>query len=290
MFKSGFVTIVGKPNAGKSTLLNAIIKEKVAIATPKKNTTRNQIKGIYNDDDSQIVFIDTPGFLKDNSLLEKHMKSRISDSINGVDIVLFLLPFWKNLDEEYLRNIQFSTNGDTKKYILLSKIDKATNKKDLYDAAIAAEETGIFDKIIPISSIRNTNIDHLIFEIKKDLNEDVAYYDRDKTHEFTDDFYVAEIIREKALFNLSEEIPHEMFVTIPKLERKKGTIYINAEIILARDSLKSIVIGKNGEMLGKIGTAARIELEKYFGKKIYLETFVKVRKKWQEKDSIIKSL
>lgn len=290
MFKSGFVTIVGKPNAGKSTLLNSLLKEKIAIATPKKNTTRNQIKGIYNDEDSQIIFIDTPGYLEDKTQLEKQMKKRISDSINGVDIILYLLPFWKKLDSEYIDNIELTSTKNTKKYILLTKIDKSTTKEDVFKKAEEVSKTNIFDKIIPISSIKNLNIDNLIKEIKSDLKEDIPYYDQKKSHEYTDEFYCAEIIREKALFSLSEEIPHELFVAITKFENNKDILKINTEIILSRTSLKKIVIGKQGEMLKKIGQKSRIELENHFKKKVYIEIFVKVREKWQEKESIIKSI
>ncbi len=288
--KSGFVTIVGKPNAGKSTLLNYIIGHKVSIATHKQNTTRNQIKGIYNDKDSQIVFVDTPGFISVKTKLDEDMHQRIIDSIKGVDIILYLLPFWKDLDENYLNTIEVTKNTKAKKYLLLTKVDKADTKQDIFEAAVKFNESKYFDKILPISSHRNINIDNLIDEIKKDINIDIAYYGREDSHEYSDQFYCAEIIREKALFNLSEEIPHHLFVSIEEFELKKDSVFIRAELIVDRDNLKRIVVGKEGSMIKIIGQKSRKELENYFGRKVFIETFVKVRKDWKNKDSIIKKI
>ncbi len=288
--KSGFVTIVGKPNAGKSTLLNCIIGHKISIATHKQNTTRNQIKGIYNDENSQIVFIDTPGFITAKTKLDQDMHQRIINSIKGVNIILYLLPFWKELDEDYLNTIEITKDVSIKKYLLLTKIDKASNKQLIFEAASKFNNNKYFNKIIPISSHRDLNIDNLLKEIKKDLKEDIAYYQRENSHEYSDQFYCAEIIREKALFNLNEEIPHHLFVSIEEFELKKDKVFVRAEIIVDRDNLKKIVVGKNGEKIKIIGQKAREELEQYFGKKVFIETFVKVRENWQNKDSIIKKI
>ncbi|BDU67797.1 MAG: GTPase Era [Candidatus Tyloplasma litorale] len=288
--KSGFVSIVGKPNSGKSTLLNCIIGHKISIATHKKNTTRNQIKGILNSEDAQIIFMDTPGFIDVKTKLDEDMYQRIIDSIKGVDIILYLLPFWKDLDNEYLETIKITEKTAAKKYLLLTKVDKAKTKTELLEIAKKFNETNLFDKIIPISSYRETNIKVLVEEIKKDLKEDVAYYDRDSFHEFSDQFYSAEIIREKALFNLNNEIPHHLFVSIEEFENKKRSVFIRAEIIIDRDNLKRIIIGKNGSKIKIIGEKSREELEHYFGKKVFLETFVKIKKDWKNKDSIIKNI
>ena len=290
MFKSGFVTIVGKPNAGKSTLLNYIIGHKVSIATNKQNTTRNQIKGIYNDDNSQIIFVDTPGFIRVKTRLDEDMHRRIVDSLKGVDIILYLLPFWKELDEDYLINIELTKNSKAKKYLLLTKVDKAETKTKVFEAAAKFNDNDIFDKIIPISSHRDINIESLISEVKKDLKEDIAYYDEGISHEFSERFYIAEIIREKALFNLNDEIPHHLFINIDELSHKDNVVYIRAEIIIDRENIKRIVIGKNGEKLKIIGMKAKEELERYFNKKVFIETFVKIKKDWQNKDSIIKNI
>ncbi len=288
--KSGFVTIVGKPNAGKSTLINYLIGHKVSIATHKQNTTRNQIKGIYNDDEAQIVFVDTPGFIGVKTKLDEDMHQRIVDSIKGVDVILYLLPFWKDLDEDYLNTIEVTKNTSAKKYLLLTKVDKADNKARVYEAAAKFADNKYFDKILPISSHRDINIDTLINEVKKDIKVDIAFYGREDSHEYTDQFYSAEIIREKALFNLDEEIPHHLFVAIEEFELKPDSVFIRAELIVDRDNLKRIVVGKDGSMIKIIGQKAREELKAYFGRKVHIETFVKVRKDWQNKDSIIKAI
>ncbi len=288
--KSGFVTIVGKPNAGKSTLLNYIIGHKVSIATHKQNTTRNQIRGIYNDQDSQIIFVDTPGFISVKTKLDEDMHQRILDSMKGVNVILYLLPFWKDLDEDYLKTIEITKNTKAKKYLLLTKVDKADNKASVYEAAAKFNETKYFDKILPISSFKNINIDQLIEEVKKDLELDIAYYGREDSHEYTDKFYAAEIIREKALFNLDEEIPHHLFVSIEEFELTDKKVFLRAELIVDRENLKRIVVGKEGSMIKIIGQKAREELENYFGRPVYIETFVKVRKDWKNKDSIIKNI
>ncbi len=288
--KVGFVTIVGKPNAGKSTLLNYIIGHKVSIATHKQNTTRNQIKGIYNDSDSQIIFIDTPGFIKAKNKLDEDMHQRIMDSLKGVDVILYLLPFWKELDEDYLKNIELTKVVKSKKFLLLTKIDKADNKSEIYSAVDKLKDNNYFDEIIPISSFKDINLDVLIDLIKNSLNDDVAYYDKNSSHEYSDQFYAAEIIREKALFNLNDEIPHHLFVSIEEFELKRESVFIRAEIIIDRENLKRIIVGKDGSMIKIIGEKARKELENYFGRKVFIETFVKVRKDWQNKESIIKRI
>lgn len=289
--KSGFVTIVGKPNSGKSTLLNCIIGHKVSIATHKKNTTRNQIRGIYNDYESQIIFIDTPGFLNSKNKLEEDMQQRIINSLKGVDVILYLLPYWKKLDVDYLQKIELTKKINSKKYLLLTKVDKALKKEELYPYASKYNDNNFFDKIIPISSYRGTNIDTLKEELKKDLSLDILFYEENKFYELDDKFYIAEIIREKALFNLNEEVPHHLFVVVTDLDfKKRNSIFIRAEIIVDRLNLKQIIIGKDGEKLKIIGQKSREELEFYFNKKIYLETFVKVRKNWKNKDSIIKAI
>lgn len=290
MFKSGFVTIVGKPNVGKSTLLNYLIGHKVSIATHKKNTTRNQIKGIYNDENSQIIFVDTPGFIETKTKLDEDMRQRIVNSLKGVDIILYLLPFWKKLDNEYLEAIELTKKSSAKKYLLLTKVDKADTKEEVFKAAAKFQNDSMFDKIIPISSFKDINLKNIIEEIKKDLKEDIAYYDKEKSNEYTDEFYCSEIIREKALFNLDQEIPHHLFVSVDEFDLQNDLVKIRAEIIVDRDNLKKIIVGKEGSMIKIIGQKAREELESYFGKKVYLETFVKVRKDWQNKDSIIKTI
>ena len=210
--------------------------------------------------------------------------------MNGVDVILYLLPFWRKLDEDYLKVIEITKNTKAKKYLLLTKVDKANNKSEVFEAAEKLMNNKYFDKIMPVSSFRGVNIETLVEELKKDLHEDVAYYDIDKSHEYSDEFYCSEIIREKALFNLSNEIPHHLFVVIDEFKRKRDSIFIRAEIIIDRENLKRIVIGNDGSKIKTIGQKSRQELETYFGKKVFIETFIKIRKDWQNKDSIIKSI
>ena len=289
--RAGFVTIVGKPNSGKSTLMNALIGKKISIATPRKNTTRNQIKGILNTENAQIIFTDTPGFLRAESKLDERMHQVITNSIQGVDVIMFLLPFWYELDVDYLNTIQLLEDSSIKKYLILTKIDKAAKQSDLLEAVARFNDTEFFDKIIPISSTKAKNLDLLVEEITKDLPEDdIMYYDEGQVSESTDEFYAAEIVREKALFNLDQEVPHQLFVTIEVQKDTKDLKRLRAEIIVGRESIKGIIIGKGGSKLKKIGEQSRYDLEKYFGKKVFLEIFVKVKKDWQDKESIINEI
>ena len=287
--KFGFVAIIGKPNSGKSTLINSILEQKIAITTHRKNTTRNKIRGIYNDDDSQIIFIDTPGFLEAKTKLDEKMKSTITNSVKDVDVILFLSPFWKSLDFEYFEKLK-TLNNKTKKIFLLTQIDKTTNKAEIFEKGQEVMETNLFDQVIPISSIKGYNVEELITVIKKYLKDDHPYFDRKKSYEFEDEFYVAEIIREKILVFLNYEIPHHTFVKTVALERKRDVIRIRVEIFVDKDSQKIIVIGKGGEKLKLISSTARKELEVFFGKKVHIEVFVKVRKNWQNKQSIIEGI
>ncbi len=288
MIKSGFVTIVGKPNAGKSTLINQIFKKKISIATPKQNTTRNRINAIYNRDDLQISFIDTPGFLNINNKLDEQMIQVIRGAIKEVDIVIFLLDANQNLDVDYLKTIEL-IEQKTKKYLIINKID-LVSKKELLDQIQLIQQLNLFDEIIPISALKNKNVDVLLNQIEKDLpKETVKYFPDDQQVTYSQEFYASEIIREKILFLLNQEIPHEIFVKVTEFETKTKKIHIRAEIIVARESLKKIVIGRGGSMIKEIGIKARKELEEAFEMPLHLELFVKVRKDWKNKESIIKT-
>ncbi len=287
--KSGFVTIVGKPNAGKSTLINQIAKNKISIATPKRNTTRNQINFIYNDNDSQIIFIDTPGFLEITNNLDERMVEIIRRNMKEVDLVLFIIKAGEKLDQDYLKKIELIDNK-TKKFLLVNKVDLVKSKAELIQDFEEYQSVNIFDEIIPISALKNTNIDVLMKEIKKYLPLDVQYYPEDQMVDYSNEFYTAEIIREKILFKFHDEIPHEVFVKVTNFDKEGGIIKIRAEIIISRESLKKIIIGKDGETIKDIGMKSRKELERYFNSKIFLETFVKIRKNWKNKESIIKEI
>ncbi|MBR2712432.1 MAG: GTPase Era [Bacilli bacterium] len=284
--KVGVVSLVGRPNAGKSTLLNSIIGEKVAITSDKPQTTRNNIQGIYNDDDSQIIFVDTPGVHKPKNKLGKYLNRESYSSMIGVDLILFLIDasteFGKG-DEFILEKIK-EEGIDT--FLIINKVDKINNEilmkkildyKDKYD----------FKEIIPISAIKNKNIDELIKTIKKYLNDGEKIYDEDYYTDKSIKFLVSELIREKVLRKTREEVPHAVTVVIENYEEKKESILINACIIVERDGIKKILVGKNGEMIKEIGIDARKDIEELVGKTVYLDLFVKTVNNWRDRDKYL---
>lgn len=285
-FKSGFVALIGKPNVGKSTLLNTILAKKIAIATPKPQTTRDNIRGILTTDDSQIVFIDTPGIHKPKSKLNQVMVQSAYSAARDADIILFLIDATKGYgksDQIIAENIQ---QIDKPKLLIINKIDKLTTRElieFLHDI-----DTNDYDEIIPLSALRNRNVDELITTIKKYLKDDIQYYPTDMISDYPEEFMIAEIIREKVLINTSEEIPHSIAVVIEKMETKKDLIIINAKIVCERDSQKKIIVGKQGLMIKKIGTFAREELELRMQSKVFLELFVAVEENWRNKNHQLK--
>lgn len=285
MFRSGFVAIVGRPNVGKSTLLNGIVKQKVAIMSNKPQTTRNKIQGIYTDDDAQIVFIDTPGIHKPKSELSTFMNRSAYSATRDVEVILFLT----NVDEKMSTGdkmiIENLRSSNSKVFLVLNKIDLLT-KEELFNyiTNLNEEYQDIFSEIIPISAKKQTNVSTLVELIKQNLPEGVMYYPDDMISDHPERFIFKEIIREKILQLTGEEVPHSIAVTIDNIKRKKNdSLLIQATIIVERDSQKGIIIGKNGSKLKQIGTLARSELENILGSKIYLETFVRVEKNWRNK-------
>lgn len=285
MFRSGFVAIVGRPNVGKSTLLNGIVKQKVAIMSNKPQTTRNKIQGIYTDDDAQIVFIDTPGIHKPKSELSTFMNRSAYSATRDVEVILFLT----NVDEKMSTGdkmiIENLRSSNSKVFLVLNKIDLLT-KEELFNyiTNLNEEYQDIFSEIIPISAKKQTNVSRLVELIKQNLPEGVMYYPDDMISDHPERFIFKEIIREKILQLTGEEVPHSIAVTIDNIKRKKNdSLLIQATIIVERDSQKGIIIGKNGSKLKQIGTLARSELENILGSKIYLETFVRVEKNWRNK-------
>ncbi len=293
-FKSGFVSILGRTNVGKSTLINALVGEKVAIMTNKPQTTRTAIKAIVNRENSQIIFIDTPGIHKPKSKLGETMIESAYGAIEGVDAVLFII---EATSEEIGR-------GDRRIIDKLKELNKKTiliiNKMDLVKKEQLAKLMDMYSKeynfeaIIPISAVKNKNTEEVIEEIEKLLKEGPAYYDIDEYTDQTGRQLVEEVIREKALKLLDDEVPHGLYVEVEKMEeartKNEEEIYnIEATIYCLRDSHKGIIIGKNGGMLKKIGTYARQDLEKMLGTKINLKTWVKTKKDWLDQDSIVKN-
>ena len=286
--KVGVVSIVGRPNAGKSTLLNAIIKEKVSITSDKPQTTRNNIQGIYNDEEAQIVFIDTPGVHKPVNKLGKFLNNETYSAFN-TDIILFLVdsskPFGKG-DEFILDKIK---EYDSKVFLILSKIDKI-KKDELYDLIMSYKDKYNFDEIIPVSGLKDNNVEELLNVIKSYLKEGTPYYANDLYTDQSVKFMVSEIIREKIFRKTDKEIPYSTTVIIENYDENKSRVVINACIVVERDAVKKIIVGKAGSMIKEIGINAREDIEKLVGKRVDLELFVKTVNNWRDKDKLLAEL
>ena len=284
--KSGFVGIVGRPNVGKSTLLNNILGEKIAITTEKAQTTRNIIRGIYNQDDVQIVFIDTPGIHKAKNKLGSIMTSSAINTFKEVDVVLFLVDGSPEKGKGDLFITDLLKDLDTPKYLLINKIDEMNPDefKTTYDYY---DEIGIFDKIFGVSALKGNHVDEVIEAIINELEEGPMYFPSDMITDHPERFIVSEIIREKLLMYLQEEVPHGVAVEIESFKEKENIIDIGAVIYCERKTHKGIIIGKQGKKLKGIGKAARLEIEALLGTKVFLELWVKVKENWRESDIAI---
>ena len=284
--KSGFVSLVGRPNAGKSTLLNSIIGKKVAITSNKPQTTRNSIQGIYHEKDTQIVFVDTPGIHKPNHKLGSYLNKQAYYSSTDVDVILFLI----DASTEFGRGDEFVLNKikEANKPIILvmNKIDKLTNEQIL-EKINQYKEIYEFADIVPVSDLKKNNTKELIKTIKQYLTDEIKYYEDDQITNKPITFQISEIVREK-IFELTEqEVPHSLTCIVENIEKDKNSYHINVAIIVDRDALKRIVIGKQGSMIKEIGIRSRKELEEFLGKKVYLETYVKTIKKWRDKEKYL---
>lgn len=283
-YKSGFITIIGRPNVGKSTFLNRVIGEKIAIMSDKAQTTRNTIQAVLTDDEAQIVFIDTPGIHKPKHKLGDFMVKIAENTLNEVDVILFMI----NAAEGYGRGDQFIIDrlATIKKpvYLIINKIDQV-HPDQLFDLIVEYKDKYPFKEIVPISALEGNNVDHLLSVIKNHLAEGPKYYPDDHITDHPERFIISEFIREKALQLTKEEIPHSLAVVIDKIERQAGEkVQIHATIIIERDSQKGIIIGKQGSMLKKIGIQARKDIERLLGSKVYLNLWVKVQKNWRNRD------
>lgn len=293
-FKSGFVSIIGRTNVGKSTLINSLVGEKVAIMTNKTQTTRTAIRAIVNRENSQIIFIDTPGIHKPKTKLGTTMIETAFGTISEVDVILFMIEATsKEVGRGDARILEKLKETNKKVILLINKID-LVRKEEIARLIDLYSKQYDFEAIIPISAISNKEVEIILDEIEKLLKKGPAYYDVDEYTDQTSRQLVEEVIREKALKLLDDEVPHGLYVTVEKMKQSrtqnKENIYnIEATIYCLRDSHKGIIIGKNGQMLKKIGTYARQDLERMLGTKINLKTWVKVRKDWQDEDSIVKN-
>ncbi len=292
-FKSGFVSIIGRTNVGKSTLLNSLVGEKVAIMANKTQTTRTAIRAIVNRKNSQIIFIDTPGIHKPKTKLGDTMIETAFGTISEVDVILFMIEATsKEIGRGDSRILEKLKESNKKVILLINKID-LVKKEDIAKLIGLYSKEYDFEAVIPISAISNKEVEIILEEIEKLLKEGPAYYDIDEYTDQTSRQLVEEIIREKALRLLDEEVPHGLYVQVEKMKQSrtqtKEKIYnIEVTIFCLRDSHKGIIIGKKGQMLKKIGTYARQDLERMLGTKINLKTWVKVKKDWQDEDSIVK--
>lgn len=287
-YKSGFIGIIGRPNVGKSTLMNAILGEKIAIMSDKPQTTRNVIRGVYTTEDTQFVFIDTPGIHKPKNKLGTIMMENAENTLEDVDIVLFIIDDRANLDSEDLHIIELLKNIKTSKILVINKIDKIEPElfRKIYETY---NSMGIFDEIFGTSATDKKNIDKLLQKIKELLPEGPQFFPEDILTDQHERFLVQEIIREKALHYLEDEIPHGIAVEIMSMKEENEILNIQAEIICEKKSHKGIVIGKGGRKLKGIGKSARLELEAFFGIKVFLELWVKVKENWRENDTILKN-
>jgi len=279
MHKSGFVNIVGNPNVGKSTLMNLLVGERISIATFKAQTTRHRIMGIINDADAQIVFSDTPGVLKPNYKLQESMLAFSESALVDADVLLYVTDPMETIDKnaDFLQKV---AQMEVPVLVLINKID-LTDEKNLVALVEQWHETLPKAEILPISALHKFNVQPVLARIKELLPECPPYFDKDQLTDKPAKFFVTEIIREKILLYYDKEIPYSVEVGVESFKEDKTHIHINAVIYVERESQKGIIIGHQGKALKKVATEARKSLEKFFGKSIYLETFVKVDKDWR---------
>ena len=284
--KSGFVGVIGRPNVGKSTLVNSIVGSKVAITSSKPQTTRNIIQGIYNEDKVQIVFVDTPGIHKPVNKLGKTLNKEAYYSIEDTDIILFVVDSFEGIGKGDIYILDRLKEVNKPVILVLNKIDKIP-REEILKRIVDYKDLYPFDEIVPVSAQTKNNLKDLIDTLKKYLPDNIKYYGEDAKTNKSIDFLMAEIVREKVFNYTDEEVPHSITCTTDTVEVGKTSYSIHISIIVDRESLKKIVIGKNGEMIKKIGTEARKDLENLLGKSVYLELYVKTVKKWRDKDKYL---
>lgn len=284
--KVGFVSIVGRPNAGKSTLINNIIGAKIAIVSDKAQTTRNNIQGIYNDSDSQIIFIDTPGVHKPKHKLGKYMNKQVYYSLEDVDVILFMVDATEKIGKGDMFILDKLKEVKSNVFLVLNKVDKI-KKEDLFPMIEEYSKLFDFKEIIPVSALKNDNINDLVNTIKKYLKEGTKYYDEEYYTDRSVNFMVSELVREKVLRLTREEVPHAVTCVIEKWEENKKSVHINVLIIVEREGIKKILVGHNGSMIKQIGIESRSDIEELLDKKVYLELFVKVVNNWREKEKYL---
>lgn len=285
--KSGFVNIVGNPNVGKSTLMNRLVGERISIITSKAQTTRHRIMGIVNTDDMQIVYSDTPGVLQPNYKLQQSMLNFSQSALGDADVLLYVTDVIEKIDKNasFLERVK---RTDTPVLLLINKIDQS-NQKDLEDLTARWKEILPAAEIIPVAALSNFHIDYVKQRIEALVPESPPYFEKDALTDKPARFFVTEIIREKILLYYQQEIPYAVEVVVEMFEEEAELIRIKSLIIVERDSQKGIVIGHRGQALKKVGTMARKDIERFFGKKVFLEMYVKVEKDWRNRDNILRA-
>lgn len=289
-YKSGFVAVIGRPNVGKSTLINSLIGQKIAIMSDKPQTTRNKILCVLTQEDAQILFIDTPGIHKPKHKLGEYMVNAAESTLKEVDVILFVVDASEDLGagELYILERLKATNKPV--FLVVNKVDKIAQQQVLPIISRYADKHD-FAAALPISAKESTNLDLLVTEIKKHLEEGPQYYPEDMITDQPERLVAAELIREKVLHLTREEIPHAIAVEIEEMvTRKNEDVYIRATIYVERDSQKGIVIGAKGALLKEIGLLARTDIENLLGSKVYLDLWVKVKKDWRNRDSVLRGL
>ena len=295
-FHSGFVCILGRPNAGKSTLLNALVGEKLAIISPKPQTTRNRILGIINvpkqkqREAGQIVLIDTPGVHRSGSSLGRKMMSEVREALEGCELILMIVDAKKKWDRDDAFVLDLAKKAGTPVFLLLNKIDLLADKSNLLPLIAQFQTLHDFKEIVPISALKKKGLDELLSCVLKALPNGPRYFPEDQITDQPVRFMAAELIREHVLMQTHEEVPHAVSVLIEQFEESPRLTRIAAVIYCERDGQKAILLGKGGQMLKKIGTAARLDIEKMVGTKVFLELFVKIKAGWRDSRTFVEEL
>jgi GTP-binding protein Era len=284
--KAGFVSLVGKPNVGKSTLMNVLVGENLSIITSKAQTTRHRIKGIISADDYQIVYSDTPGIIEPKYKMHESMMSFVSQSLDDADVILFITDIYEKHDEGMV--IERLRRTSTPILLLINKIDQIKNQEDL-DEKIQFWKDAINPKeIIPISALERVGTEKVFDQILELLPEHPAYFDKDTLTDKPERFFVSEIVREKIFLNYRKEVPYSCEVVISGFQEEEKLIRVRVEILVERESQRSIIIGQKGESIKKLGIDSRKDLEAFFGKQFFMQTFVKVEKDWRKSDNSLR--
>ena len=288
-YKSGFVSIIGRPNVGKSTLLNRILGEKIVAVSDKPQTTRNVIRGILSDEVSQIVFVDTPGIHSARNRINKAMVDAAMTAVTGIDLLLLVVDATQRIDEPFVKDI--CTKAGAPVWLVLNKIDQVEPKDKLFSLIEGYTKLHVFSEIIPISAQSGSNVERLVGLVRERLPEGEALFPDDILTDLPEKFICAELIREKVFRLTTKEIPYGTAVVVEAFqERENGVVAITATIMVERDTHKGIIIGKRGSMLKKIGEQARRDIERLLGTRVFLELFVQVQERWTERTAMLREL